>query len=217
MNIVVWSDFLCPYCLLGKARLMVALERAGIADAAVEVRSFLLNPGRSLPGVSMRSHLMEKYGYTETQVRANFASLETAGRALGLNMDLERAHHAGTDAAHALFQYAKANDLGTAFSDRLQRAAFCEGADLGDEHVLLAMAQETGLKLDGARAALLDPAYFARARDEYRDALRLNVRGVPFFLFNGRLSLSGAVPVESFEAALGRAAGQSAAAAERKE
>ena len=40
MDIQVWADFQCPYCMIGKKRLYKALEELGITDAQVSLRSF---------------------------------------------------------------------------------------------------------------------------------------------------------------------------------
>ena len=206
MNIQVWSDFLCPYCLLGKKRLENALKAADIKDARVEVKSFLLNPGAPRGGASMRGALMEKYGYSGADVDENFKELTRAGRELGLALDFEGARDASTDRAHALFQYAKAKGQGTAFSDRLQQAGFMEGEVLDDEATLLKLAGEVGIREEEARAALRDEGNFARARAEYEEALRFGARGVPFFVIDDRFAITGAQPEEVFIRTLEKAA-----------
>lgn len=208
MDIQIWSDFLCPYCLLGKKHLMKALEEAGIQDANIEMKSFLLNPGPARGGQGMRQHLKEKYGYTDAQVDENFAGLTQAGAEWGLNMDFEHAVDAGTDRAHALLQYAKTRGLGTQFSDRLQQAAYLEGETLDDENTLLRLAGDVGLDQDMAKAALENEEYHSKARAEYRQSLEYGARGVPFFVINDRFAISGAQPVEVFTKTLKKAAGK---------
>lgn len=208
MTIEVWSDFLCPYCLLGKKRLEAALANLNIKDAEVEVKSFLLNPGTpETPGQSIREHLMEKYGMDAAQVRQNFDGINQSAQDIGFVFDFDSAKHAGTDKAHALLQYAKTLGLGGAFSDRLQQAAYQEGAVLDDEATLIALAQEIGIPQEEASKALADESYAAKARTEYRQSLQLGARGVPFFVIDGRYGLSGAQPIEVFEQTLAEAAG----------
>lgn len=206
MIIQVWSDFLCPYCVLGKKLLENALRTAGIADAKVELKSFLLNPGPPQGGQSMRDHLKEKYNYTDAQVQDSFDGLTTAAQALGIHLDFERAKSAGTDLAHALFQYAKAQGLGTAFFERLHQAGFEEGAVLDEEATLLRLAGEVGIAEAQAKEALRDEGFANRALAEYQDALRFGARGVPFFIIDDRFALSGAQPEEVFVNTLRKAA-----------
>lgn len=208
MDIQIWSDFLCPYCLLGKKHLMKALEEAGVTDAVIEMKSFLLNPGPPRSGQGMRQHLKEKYGYTNAQVDENFESLTRAGAEWGLKMDFEKAVDASTDRAHALLQYAKTKGLGTALSDRLQVAGYLEGATLDDDSTLLRLAGEVGLSDEEAKAALDDDSFHQQACAEYRQALEYSARGVPFFVINERFAISGAQPVDVFVKTLKKAAGK---------
>ena len=61
MDIQVWADFQCPYCMIGKKRLQKALEELGITDAQVSVRSFLLSPERAgADGKSMLKHVVDE-------------------------------------------------------------------------------------------------------------------------------------------------------------
>jgi len=206
MKIQIWSDFLCPYCVLGKKRLERALAAAGIHDARIEMNSFLLNPGPPRGGESMRDHLMDKYGLSPQQVQDNFDSLTQAARELGLQLRFEQARHASTDQAHMLFQHTKSLGLGTAFSDRLQQAAFLEGATLDDLPTLVRLAGEVGIGAQQAQEALQDKALFNRARGEYEDALRFGARGVPFFVVDDRFAITGAQPEEVFVKTLNKAA-----------
>lgn len=207
MKIDVWSDFLCPYCVLGKKQLENALNKAGITGADIEMKSFLLNPGHQ-EGGRMRKHLMEKYGYSEAQVQQSFDGLTQAGNQLGVPLDFEKAIHAGTDRAHALLQYAKTQNLGKELNDRLQKAAYTEGQDLGDDAVLVKLASEVGLDKEASRIALDSAEYFEKAREEYEDSLRYGARGVPFFVIDNRFAISGAQSEEVFVRTLNKAAGK---------
>ena len=81
MDIQVWADFQCPYCMIGKKRLQKALEELGITDAQVSVRSFLLSPERAgAEGKSMLKHVVDEYQTTEDKVEQNFKRLEEEGR-----------------------------------------------------------------------------------------------------------------------------------------
>lgn len=208
MDIQLWSDFLCPYCVLGKRRLNRALDSLGIRDARITMKSFLLNPGEDEPvGTRMREHLMDKEGYSEDDVAQTFNSLGEAGLAVGFPFHFGTALHAGTDRAHALFQYMKTLGLGGGFSDLLQEAGFQKGADLHDEETLIRLARQLGADADQAREAIHSGKYLSLARQEYEEALMYGARGVPFFIIDGRFAVTGAQPEEVFERTLKKAAG----------
>lgn len=198
MNIILWSDFSCPYCILGKQRLMDALQEAGVTDAQVEVKSFLLDPDPDSPGGgSMLAHLVDK-GYSREQALQSFAQLTQAGREMGLAMDFDKAQHSGSRKAHCLFQYAKEQGKGAQVSDLLQRAIYMNGQRVDDDEVLLGIAAQAGLDREAARQSLSSDAYWQRANQEYEQAQQLGVNGVPFFVFEGKYGLSGAQPREVF-------------------
>lgn len=206
MNIKIWSDFLCPYCVLGKRRLLSALEKTGVKNADIEIKSFLLNPGEDNPvGMRMREHLMSKYQYTEEEVEASFQNLTAAGKEVGFNFDFQHAVHAGTDHAHALFQYMKSKGWGTAFSDLLQAEGFLKGADLHDDSTLTDLAVKLGAPHEEAKAAIHSPDFMKKATEEYEEALRYGARGVPFFVIDERFAVSGAQSEDIFERTIKRA------------
>lgn len=208
MKIEIWSDFLCPYCLLGKGRLMNALDKAGI-QADIEMKSFLLNPEAPLgTGQPMGEHLMEKYGMGPEDVADSFETLTAMGQLLGLNLQMDAAKSANTNQAHALFQYAKTRGLGTQLSDRFQLAGFVEGRVLDDVDTLVELAGQVGIRPDEVQAALADPENFAKAEAENQVAIGYGARGVPFFVLAGRLALSGAQGEGVFLNALQQAARQ---------
>ncbi len=203
MKVEMWSDFLCPYCLLGKKRLALAMERLGLDAGDIEIKSFLLNPrGRAHSGEPLMVHLLDKYGGDQAGMEETFRYLTDAGKELGFRLDFYKARNASTDDAHRLFQFAKARGLGAAFSDRLQRAAYEEGAVLDDRETLLDLSVETGLPREEAEAALTRQAYWDGAQAEHREAEALDVQGVPFTLINRRVAVSGAQPAATFEKAL---------------
>ena len=203
MKVELWSDFLCPYCLLGKRRLMLAMERLGLDAESVEIKSFLLNPRDTAhSGEPLLVHLLDKYGGDQEGMEETFRHLTAAGKELGLKLDFYKARNASTDDAHRLFQFAKTRGLGAVFSDRLQRAAYEEGLVLDDRETLLALSVETGLPRTEAREALAQEEYWRRALAEHREAEELDVQGVPFTLINRRVAVSGAQSVETFTKAL---------------
>lgn len=71
MKIEIWSDYVCPFCYIGKRRLESALEQFGHQDEVViEYRSFELNPQASMySGKNMHQTLSEKHGMSIEQAK----------------------------------------------------------------------------------------------------------------------------------------------------
>lgn len=63
MKFEIWSDYVCPFCYIGKRRLESALEQfVHPNEVVIEYRSFELNPQTSMySGKSMHQILSEKH------------------------------------------------------------------------------------------------------------------------------------------------------------
>jgi predicted DsbA family dithiol-disulfide isomerase len=94
--------------------------------------------------------------------------------------------------------------------ETLFQAYFLEGADLTSEPVLLDLAQRAGMDPQRVHACLHDEGMRTSVLDEDRMARELGVEGVPFFVFNRRLAVSGAQEPDVLLRAIDRAARQGA-------
>jgi len=217
LKIEVWSDIACPWCWLGKRHLQEAIRRTGVA-AEVAFRSFELQPQAGAPR-PVREYLAERYGSAAwidaalnapagasasslSAIAAAHARLEEAGKAAGIAYDFEPALVVNTFDAHRVAHLAKARGLEEPVMERLMRAAHGEGADVSDRATLRALAVEAGLDAAEVDAVLAGDAHAADVRHDEALAARYGIRGVPFFVFDGRIALSGAQPVDVFERVL---------------
>jgi len=86
--------------------------------------------------------------------------------------------------------------------DALFRAYFEQGKDIGDADVLVLIAQDCGMDGEAVRAALASNADQEAAREEMYGWRRAGVSGVPFFIFDGKLAVSGAQSVDVLASAM---------------
>lgn len=86
--------------------------------------------------------------------------------------------------------------------DRLMHAYWSEGADIGDDDVLLGLVAEAGLGREDAKAALAERRYADRVDASTAQAQRHGIHAIPAFVLGGRLLLLGAQPHEVFEQAI---------------
>jgi predicted DsbA family dithiol-disulfide isomerase len=214
LRIEIWSDIACPWCYLGKRHLEEALARFD-GDAELEViwRSFQLQPdaprfGEPGAGAPTSEYLTAR-GYSPEQLAESQARLTAMAAAAGLEYHLDLGKHANTFEAHALHHAAARQGLGDEFLERLFKAQHVEGLRLDDPAVLAALAFEVGLDGDAAvpteedRQAVLSDLEEARA---------IGVNGVPFFVFDRRLAVSGAQPADVLLGAMEQALGADAPA-----
>ncbi|MFI1733689.1 DsbA family protein [Streptomyces acidicola] len=121
---------------------------------------------------------------------------------IGLDFHLDSAIATNTRTAHRLIHWAGSQGRQHGMVERLFRAYFTEGLDVGDHDVLAGLAAELGLDPTAAREALDGDAFDADFEADVRQAARLGITGVPFFVFDGQYAVSGAQPVEAFLQAL---------------
>lgn len=196
----VFSDAICPWCYVGKRR----LERAFAAfDGPVTVRwlPFQLNPAMPKEGIARREYRTRKFGSWERSLEID-ARLAAVGEAEGIPFAFERIERTpNTRDAHRLIGLAGEEGVQDAVVEALFRAYFTQGRDIGDRQALLDVVAQAGLDRHRAAGVLNSDDGLAAIQEAGERARRLRVEGVPFFIVNGRLTLSGAQPPEAFLAA----------------
>jgi predicted DsbA family dithiol-disulfide isomerase len=193
LTVEIWSDVACPWCYLGKRRLEHALERFEGADE-VEViwRSFQLQPDAPRfgePGAGAPTHEYLASRYSPAQIEEMQGRLTELAAADGLDYHLDRGKIGNTFEAHALIHAAARQGRGDPMVERLFEAQHVEGLRLDDPAVLTSHAAEVGLD---AAAATPNAADRQAVGEEIEAARQIGIAGVPFFLFDRRLAVSGA-------------------------
>lgn len=188
------SDVICPWCFIGKRRLEKAL--AAVPGLAVDVvwRPFELNPDMPEEGVVRSVYRSAKFGSVE-RARMLDARVAAAAADEGLAFRLDAiARTPNTTKAHRLIWLAGREGVQDAVVERLFRAYFMEGRDIGDSGVLAALGAEAGLDPRAAEELLATDGGLEEVRREAAAALRLGIRAVPTFVLDGEPAFEGAVP-----------------------
>lgn len=208
IRIDVWSDFVCPFCYMGEALLEQALKDCDDAEkVSIHYHSYQLMP--DLPADSAMNStemLVQEKGMAREQAEAANAQITERAATLGLDYQLDKSIATNTRTAHRLTHYAAEHGKQHALVRRLFPAHFTEGLNVGDADTLADLAAEVGLDRDEARAVVVGDDFGAEVDADIAQAKQIGVSGVPFFVFNQRLALSGAQPVEAFHDALRQAA-----------
>lgn len=204
INVEIWSDVVCPFCYIGKRKFEQALSEFPLRDQVNVVwRSFELDPGaRPKPGQTLTQTLAHKYGQSEAWAEQMQQGVAASAAQVGLNFQLHKALPVNTFDAHRLIHLATQHGLQDVAEERLFKAYFEEGADIGNREILVKLGSEIGLHEDEI-SRVLDSEQFSEAvrRDE-SEAQTLGIRGVPFFVLNNKYGISGAQPKEVFLEAL---------------
>lgn len=194
-RIDVVSDVVCPWCFIGKRRLEAMFKRldeAGEPRPEVRWMPFQLNPDLPLQGVDRQDYLDAKFGGPERVAQIN-TRVAQAGESAGITFEFSRIRRQpNTRDAHRLIEWAQ-RDGGDAnrLVERLFTGHFLEGRAIGDRDELARLAGEAGL--DAAAAArMLSTADDGGVSEQEQVARDLGIEGVPFFIFNRRVAVSGA-------------------------
>ncbi|GAA0604352.1 DsbA family oxidoreductase [Virgibacillus siamensis] len=204
MKIEVWSDFVCPFCYIGKRRLEKALNEFEYKDDVnIEYKSYELDPNAEIaPGKSIHELLASKYGMSVEQAKNSNESLGQQAAELGLTYNFDTMRHTNTFDAHRLAKFADENGKGTEMTERLLKAYFTDSELISDHQTLIKLAGEMGLDTEKVTEMLKLDDYALHVRADEEQARQLGVQGVPFFVFNEKYAVSGAQPPEAFSEAL---------------
>lgn len=202
LPITVVSDIVCPWCYIGRARLVRALEEAGLADrAALTWRPYELNPGLPEEGMDRDAYLEAKFGAGGWS--GVVERLDAAAADVGIAIDWGSIRRQpNTRKAHQLIAAATVagrftgEASGDAAKMALFRAHFHEGRDIGARGTLIEIGDAIGLDRTLVEGAIDDPELADAVAEQEREAQAAGVDGVPFFLLFGKYGLPGAQPPE---------------------
>lgn len=200
MKVEIWSDFVCPFCYIGKRNFERALEgfkHRGSVD--VVYRSFQLDPTMPVgTTVSTYDMLSKKYNLTHEKAIQMCEKVASAAKQVELDFDFEHGVQSNIFDAHRLAHYAKQMGKLKEMNERLLKAHFVDCLNVGDHETLIQLAAEVGLDQDAVSAVLSDVGRFAEdvLRDQ-KEAQQIGVTGVPFFVLNGKYAITGAQSSEA--------------------
>jgi predicted DsbA family dithiol-disulfide isomerase len=192
MRIDIYSDTVCPWCFLGKRRFELALGERPQYEPRVTWRPFELNPDMPWDGVERAAYLAAKVG-DPVRVAAMEEALVRHGEALGVQFRFDLIERVpNSRRSHLLIAHAARQGLQARVKDRVMRAYFQEGVDIGDPEELVRLGVEGGLSEREARCALVLREGQDGIVAAERHAAAIGVSVVPTYIFDGQYTLSGA-------------------------
>jgi len=199
-TITVYSDYVCPFCYLGKASLESYLDDRE-DPPAVEWHQFDLRGHKRGPDGEIRDGVEDgkDEAYFE-QVRENVARLRERYDVEMLDLDDLPDDVDSWDAQVVALHVQREHDPETfrAFHEGLFAALWQDGRDIGDEDVLVDVADSAGVPAAEVREAVDDDALDQQLRERFEAAKRQGVSAVPTFV-HGEHGARGAVPPEQLE------------------
>lgn len=206
MQVEIWSDVVCPWCYIGKRRFETALERVGlrrdISSVQVVYRPYQLDP-TAKPGLSqpVLEAYARKFG-SEDRAAEIIEHVTAVAAGDGLDFHMDRALRANTLLAHRLLWFGETHGDQLSLKDRLLRAYFTDGLDIGDAAVLADCAAEVGLDRAEVVEFLAGDSGHAEVMERLAMAAANGITAVPTFVFDEQWAVPGAQDVELFERVL---------------
>jgi len=205
VEVEIWSDVVCPWCYIGKRRFEAALAQiTDEIDVDVAFKPFQLDPTAS-PGKAgpVIEAYARKFGSRERAQEIIDHVTEVAAES-GLEFRLDRALRANTLLAHRLLWLAQTKGRQIAMNERLLKAYFMDGLDIGDPDVLADCAADVGLDRDEVRAFFDSDAGLSEVRAEIEAAADMEITAVPTFVFDRKWMVPGAQDPDTFATVLRR-------------
>lgn len=203
VNIDMYTDFTCPWCYIGAERISALLERYDFSERVrINHRVYLLAPNTPEEGVSIADNLRQKYGREPSEM---FERVESVAHAAGLPLDyskIERSYP--TLRAHALVLHAADKGTQDSLKRDLFRANFVDARNIHDVDVLIELGVRHGFTQQEVRDIVTDEQQINDVRKQAHAGSRV-AQGVPYFLINDDIALSGAQPEQAIVDAIRRA------------
>jgi predicted DsbA family dithiol-disulfide isomerase len=206
MRVDIWSDVICPWCYVGKARFEKALSTFAHRDEVeVVYHSFELDP--SLPRGQRESNLAmlsKKFGKSTAEALAMDDHVGSMARAEGLGFDSGRPV-GNTFDIHRVLHLGQDRGVQQQLLSAVNEAYFAQARDVFDRDVLAEVAAGAGLDAAETGKVFDGDGYADEVRQDELQAQQIGISGVPFFVFDMALGASGAQPAELFSKALNQA------------
>jgi predicted DsbA family dithiol-disulfide isomerase len=197
INITMFSDFICPFCYVGFATLRKLKPEF---DFTVRHRGFQIHPEWPAEGMPAEQW---KSGMSPAAREALWERIRAMGAAVGVEM---KAPHTFANSMLALqaSEFAEEAGVAEAFEERVFRAYFNEGLNIGKRDVLLDLGAQVGLDRAALNEALESGKYAMRIKNNAMSANQKGINGVPTLLI-GDWPLVGAQSEDAMRRVLQRA------------
>ena len=202
MKVEIWSDFVCPFCYIGKTKFESALAQFAHKDK-VEViyKCFELDPGKHAKGLTLAS-LAKKYGMSIEKAKEMTQGVANQAAEVGLRFEFDNMYTANTFDVHRIMLLAQEKGIASAYVSTVFAAYFTNNVDIAEQSELIKLAVQAGLTEEEVQNVLSSDQFADQVRADEQQASNLGISGVPFFVLNNKYAISGAQPESVFLSAL---------------
>ncbi|MFC7202231.1 DsbA family protein [Haloferax namakaokahaiae] len=197
-HITVYSDYVCPFCYLGRESLK-RYQDSREEELDIDWHPFDLRSQKRRPDGTIDFSVDD--GKDDEYYEQAKQGVRRLQEKYGVEMTLDIATDIDSLPAQVASYHVKQhydNDTWLEFDVSIFEALWQEGKDIGDEDLLVELAEDAGIDGDEIRSALDDDGLRAEVREKFAEAQQHGVTGVPTFAYDG-YAARGAVPPEQLE------------------
>ena len=199
-KIEIFSDVVCPWCYIGKRNLENALQILNEKDEQFEStlnwRSFQLNPQLKEEGILRKDYITNKFGEGANS-EIIYERVRLAGEAVGLKMNFDKIiMQPNSSKMHSLIYAAKETNRDIELIENFFKAFFIDGMNLTDFEIVSKVASESGLDSETINGVFHDNLFEKFVQEDIIMSKKYNITGVPFYVIDDSIGISGAQPPE---------------------
>jgi len=202
-KIDIFSDVVCPWCIIGYQSLSAALDQSDQVE--LNWRPFELNPDMPSEGKSYLDYGRDKYGRSPEQAKVSMNHVVKSAASVGYEIDFpEEPRIYNTFNAHRLLHWAKESGLQTELKLAFFSLFFREKGSFSDEEDLLNCVEKVNLSRERATQILQSDEYSEKVRAQLKFARQNGITSVPTYIFDNKYLVTGGQPVNTFIEVLNR-------------
>ena len=199
-KIEIFSDVVCPWCYIGKRNLENALQILNEKDEQFEStlnwRSFQLNPQLKQEGILRKDYITNKFGEGANS-EVIYERVRLAGEAVGLTMNFDKIIiQPNSSKMHSLIYAAKETNRDIELIENFFKAFFIDGMNLTDFEIVSKVASDSGLDSETINGVFHDNLFEKFVQEDIIMSKKYNITGVPFYVIDDSIGISGAQPPE---------------------
>lgn len=215
MKITYWSDFACPYCYIGNTRMKKAIEDLDIGDEIeFDIRAFELdqNAPKDVESTTVERFAI-KYALSLNDAEKEVNNISKLGIEEGIDFKYSTTLYTNTRDAHRLMKYVQSKnnpEMTEKLSNLLFDAYFTKNLKLADKNVLIEICENLNLDKNEVNEILNTNQYNEEVEKDEEIALANGIHGVPFYLFDEKYTIPGALSYDDFKNVLNQIIKQNA-------
>ena len=199
VKIEMIHDLICSWCPIGYTNLKQALNNLNV-KADWYFLPFELNPDMPSEGERINDHLARHYHWSETKLRKYRSHLLAVANEAGVKMDFsKRTHYYNSHKAHLLMHWSESINQQQTMKDRLMKAYFEQGLDIGRTKILLNIVKDLGLDTISAKTFMESKEAEQTMMAKQERVAKIGLSSVPAFIINEHILITGSNSVDIFE------------------